>query len=155
MTHNSLPKEPTGLWTSCSPAKYLKSLLAEKLFLRNFWRNLCCITLFNWNQTSAVRNNTAKYYFEFTQTHAREDANFQAFKSIPEINSAHRVNECVRVLCLRIHWGVLGQLQADGVIQPLLEAHRPRQNNVSEWGTGNSPYFKDTAPQSVSGAPIK
>lgn len=29
-THFSLPKETIDLWTSCSPAKYLKSLLAEK-----------------------------------------------------------------------------------------------------------------------------
>lgn len=30
MTHMSLPKKTRGLWTSCSPAKYLKNVLAEK-----------------------------------------------------------------------------------------------------------------------------
>lgn len=67
-------------------------------------------------------------------------------QNIPEIVSAHRVNECVRALCLRIHRGVLGQLQADGVIQPLLKADRPRENDISGLGTGNNSYFKHPAP---------
>lgn len=67
-------------------------------------------------------------------------------QSTPEIISAHRVNQCVRALCLCIHRGVLGQLQADGVIQPLLKADRPWKNNVSGLGTGNNSYFKCPAP---------
>lgn len=67
-------------------------------------------------------------------------------QSSPERISAHRVNERVWALRLRIHRGVLGQLQADGVIQTLLEADRPRENDISGLGRGNNSYFKHPAP---------
>lgn len=59
-------------------------------------------------------------------------------QSNPKIISTHGVNKRVRALCLCIHRGVLGQFQADGVIQPLLKADRSRENNISALGTGNN-----------------
>jgi len=66
-------------------------------------------------------------------------------QTVPQEISAHRVNECVGVLHLRFHQGVLGQLQADGVVQPLLEADWPWENNVSGLGTGNISHLKHPA----------